>query len=63
LNKIAESKEIERRSYEHWVEEYVRVRGEYTAKLEKTNGEIFNLDTEIAALNKRINNATNERDE
>jgi serine protease inhibitor len=63
LNKIAESKEIERRSYEHWVEEYVRAREEYVSKLEKVSGEIFNLDTELAALNKRINNATNERDE
>jgi hypothetical protein len=63
LNKIAESKEIERRAYEHWVSEYVRVRAEYTAKLEKVNGEIFNLDTEIAALNKRINMLTTEREE
>jgi flagellar motility protein MotE (MotC chaperone) len=63
LNKIAESREIERRSYQHWVDEYNRTRDEVNVKLNEIKADIANLDQEIAALNKRINAATEERKE
>jgi hypothetical protein len=33
LDKIAESREIERKDYQHWVGEYERTKGEVTEKL------------------------------
>ena len=63
LNKIAESREIERRDYQNWMEEYEVNREGQVARLDETKAQIANLELEIAALTKRINNATIERDE
>lgn len=63
LNKIAESREVERRAYQHWVSEYETTRAGVVSKLDEIKGQIGNLETEIAALNKRITNATNEKAE
>jgi len=63
LNKIAESREVERRDYQHWVEEYNTTRDSLSEKLNEIIAEIANLEGEIAALNKRITNAQNEKAE
>ena len=63
LDKIAESREIERRDYQNFVEEYKANREGQLAKLDEVKGKIANLELEIQTLNKRIASATNERDE
>jgi len=63
LEKIAESREIERREYEAYVAEYDNVRANQVTLLNETQAQIYNLENEISALNKRIDNATSERDE
>jgi len=63
LEKIAESREIQRREYEAWVAEYLDQRESQVNFLNATRVAIENLENEISALNKRIDNATSERDE
>jgi phage host-nuclease inhibitor protein Gam len=63
LERIAESREIERREYEAWVEEYTEARQAQVDLYNQTEAQIENLENEISALTKRINNATLERDE
>jgi predicted nucleic acid-binding Zn-ribbon protein len=63
LERIAESREIERREYEAWVAEYVEAREAQVSLYHTTEAQIENLENEISALTKRINNATAERDE
>jgi predicted nucleic acid-binding Zn-ribbon protein len=63
LEKIAESREIQRREYEAWVAEYLDQRESQVSFLNATRIAIENLENEISALTKRINNATAERDE
>jgi len=63
LERIAESREIERREYEAWVEEYTAAREAQVNLYHETESQIENLQNEISALTKRINNATSERDE
>jgi len=63
LEKIAESREIERREYEAYVSEYDANRSAQVQLLNETQAQIFNLENEISALNKRLENATSERDE
>nr|AWX67865.1 trichocyst matrix protein T2-A [Philasterides dicentrarchi]QEE82883.1 trichocyst matrix protein T2-A [Philasterides dicentrarchi] len=54
LDKISESREIERRDYQHWMEEYKNFRNQLLDKLVQVNKEIADLEQQIAALNKRI---------
>jgi predicted nucleic acid-binding Zn-ribbon protein len=63
LERIAESREIERREYEAWVAEYTEAREAQVSLYNTTESQIENLENEISALTKRINNATAERDE
>jgi len=63
LEKIAESREIQRREYEAWVSEYQDARDAQVSLLNQTVAQIENLENEISALTKRIDNATAERDE
>jgi predicted nucleic acid-binding Zn-ribbon protein len=63
LEKIAESREIQRREYEAWVEEYTAAREAQVTLYRETESQIENLQNEISALTKRIDNATAERDE
>jgi len=63
LERIAESREIERREYEAWVAEYQDAREAQVSLYHATEAQIENLENEISALTKRINNATSERDE
>jgi DNA repair exonuclease SbcCD ATPase subunit len=63
LERIAESREIERREYEAWVAEYQEAREAQVTLYNATEAQIENLENEISALTKRINNATSERDE
>jgi len=63
LEKIAESREIQRREYEAWVSEYQDARDAQVSLLNQTVSQIENLENEISALTKRIDNATAERDE
>jgi hypothetical protein len=61
LNKIAESREIERRDYQHWIEEYNTTRQQLSDKVAQLTAEIDQLTSEIDTLTKRINAATTER--
>lgn len=61
IGKISESREIERRDYQHWVEEYQTTRNTLSDKVEVLTAEINQLDTDIDTLTKRINAATAER--
>jgi len=63
LEKIADSREIERRDYDGWVSEYQDTRAREVSKLEETDFQISVLQGEISALNKRISIAQDERDE
>lgn len=63
LNKIAESREVERRDFQNWMEQYTAERENQVMRLDNVKAEISNLELEVAALTKRINNATIERDE
>jgi len=63
LEKIAESREIMRREYEAWVAEYDAAREAQVTLYNETQSQIENLQNEISALTKRIDNATSERDE
>jgi len=40
IGKIAESREIERRDYDHWVNEYSTTRNQLTDKVAELTGEI-----------------------
>jgi len=63
LNKISESREIERKDFQHWVEEYNQARGGLVDRLNEVNNQISTLEGEIATLNKRISNAQYEKEE
>lgn len=63
LERIADSREIERKEYEAWVAEYEETRERQVGLLNETEAYIQNLVAEISALNKRIAIATDERDE
>lgn len=61
IGKIAESREIERKDYEHWVNEYTNTRNALTDKVAELTAEINQLETEIDTLTKRINEAEAEK--
>jgi len=63
LERIADSREIERKEYESWVAEYQETKERQIKLLEDTDAQIQNLVAEISALNKRISIATDEKDE
>jgi septal ring factor EnvC (AmiA/AmiB activator) len=63
LERIAESREIERREYEAYVAEYDSARENQVQLLNETQAHLANLENEISALNKRLENASAERDE
>jgi len=63
LNKISESREIERKDFQHWIEEYNTARGGLVDRLNEVNNQITTLEGEIATLNKRISNAQYEKEE
>jgi chromosome segregation ATPase len=63
LERIADSREIERKEYEAWVAEYEENRARQVKLLEDTDAQIQNLIAEISSLNKRISIAQDERDE
>jgi len=63
IGKISESREIERRDYNHFVEEYGNVRSNLQEKISTLTSEIDELNTSIDTLTKRINAATAERND
>jgi len=63
LDKIAESRAIEKADYDHWMREYNQTKTNLTTKLDETNAAISKLEIEIATLTKRINLATAEHGE
>jgi len=60
LDKLAESRAIEKRDYDHFVAEYTKTKAGLTAKLVICKAKIAKLTAEIAVLTKRINIATDE---
>lgn len=63
MDKIAESREIERVDYEHWVNEYTVTWGNLDARATETEAEIAELDSEINTLTNRIAMAKGEKTE
>lgn len=61
LTKISESREIERRDYQHWLEEYQTTFNQLNDKDQVLTAEINQLESEIDTLTKRINAATAEK--
>jgi len=61
LEKIADSREIERRDYEHWVSEYISTKNTLLAKVDELSADIDQLDFDIDTLTRRINEANNEK--
>lgn len=60
LDKLAESRAIEKRDYDHFVTEYNKTKAGLTAKLNKCIAKIALLTAEIGQLTKRINLAEAE---
>jgi outer membrane murein-binding lipoprotein Lpp len=61
LAKISESREIERRDYQHWLEEYTTTFNQLSEKEQALTAEIDQLESEIDTLTKRINAAKAEK--
>lgn len=60
LNKIATSREIEKRDYDHWVNEYTKTKTTLNQKLTDTKAKIAQLTLDIGILTKRIGIASAE---
>jgi len=63
LEKIADSREIERKEHDAWTKEYQETRAREITKLQAVDATISNIQAEISALNKRISIASDEKDE
>jgi hypothetical protein len=60
LNKIAESRAIEKTDYDHWVAEYTKTKTQLEEKKAETEAKITQLNTEIVIKNKNtLNNFFN----
>lgn len=61
IGKISESRELERKAYQHWVSEYQQTRDTFEQRISDTEAEIAQLDDTISVLTRRINMATQEK--
>jgi len=61
LDEISKSREVERRAYDLWMQEYDRVRNNLQKRLDETQVSIDQLTAEINALTKRINMLQEEK--
>jgi len=63
LEKISQSREIERKDYQHWVDEYQTTRDGLTERANEVQHELDEIASQIAVLNKRITLAQQEKKE
>jgi len=60
LDKIAESRQIEKDDYDHWCAEYNQTKTNLSNMLQETLDKIAQLNIDISVLTKRINLASTE---